>query len=71
VRNARGNLLHENPVFMRVPRTLSVGNNAAWDGMKSMEKRWFSTIFLGFCACLTENSPFLPAFRYFGAILAG
>jgi hypothetical protein len=68
VRNARGNLLHENPVFMRVPRTLSVGNNAAWDGMKSMKKRWFSTVFLGFCACLGENGRFLLAFWYFRVI---
>ena len=40
--------MHETPVFMRVLENPVVRNNAAWGGLKSMEKRRFSTIFLGF-----------------------
>jgi hypothetical protein len=48
-----GNVLHETPVFMRVLENPVVRNNAALGGPKSMEKRRFSTIFLGFYAYLT------------------
>jgi len=44
--------MHESPLFMRVLENPVVRNNAAWDDLKSMEKRRFSTIFLGFYAYL-------------------
>ncbi len=44
--------MHENPLFMRVPENPVVRNNAALTLLKSMEKRRFSTIFLGFYALL-------------------
>jgi hypothetical protein len=47
-----GNAMHENPLFMRVPENPVVRNNAALTLLKSMEKRRFSTIFLGFYALL-------------------
>jgi hypothetical protein len=56
--NALRQLLHETPVFMRVLENPVVRNNAAWEGPKSMGKRWFSTIFLGFCAHLARNCRF-------------
>ena len=44
--------MHETPLFMRVLENPVVRNNAAWEGLKSMEKLRFSTIFLGFCGYL-------------------
>jgi hypothetical protein len=41
--------MHETPLFMRVLENPVVRNNAAWEGLKSMKKLRFSTIFLGFC----------------------
>jgi hypothetical protein len=41
--------VHGTPLFMRVLENPVVRNNAAWEGLKSMEKLGFSTIFLGFC----------------------
>ncbi len=50
--------MHESPLFMRVLENPVVRNNAAFDGPKSMEKRWFSTIFLGFYACFARKRLF-------------
>jgi hypothetical protein len=55
--------MHETPVFMRVLENPVVRNNAAWEGLKSMEKLGFSTIFLGFCGYLAGKCPFLPVFE--------
>jgi hypothetical protein len=57
-----GNVVHKTPVFMRVLENPVVRNNAASGALKSMEKRGFSTIFLGFCAFLTGNGRFLQVF---------
>jgi hypothetical protein len=47
-----GNVVHKTPLFMRVLENPVVRNNAAWSGLKSIEKHWFSTVFLGFYAYL-------------------
>ncbi len=55
--------MHETPLFMRVLENPVVRNNAAWDGLKSMEKRRFSTIFSGICGYLGRKGLFLPVFE--------
>jgi len=55
--------MHETPLFMRVLENPVVRNNAAWEGLKSMEKLRFSTIFLGFCGYLGRKGLFLPVFE--------
>ena len=55
--------MHKTPVFMRVLENPVVRNNAALDGLKSMGKHRFSTIFLGFCGYLARKCLFLPVFE--------
>jgi len=55
--------MHETPLFMRVLENPVVRNNAAWEGLKSMEKLRFSTVFLGFCRYLAGKRLFLPVFE--------
>jgi hypothetical protein len=55
--------MHETPLFMRVLENPVVRNNAAWEGLKSMKKLRFSTIFLGFCGYFARKGLFLPVFE--------
>jgi hypothetical protein len=58
-----GNVVHKTPVFMRVLENPVVRNNAALGYPKSTRKRWFSTVFLGFCGYLGVKHLFLPVFE--------
>jgi hypothetical protein len=57
-----------NPCIHAGPDNPVVGNNAAWDWTKSMEKPVISTVFLGFLPILTRKYLFLPGFSGFWVI---
>ena len=52
----------ETPVEMRCSAVACDAYNAAFKCMKSSRKGWFSTVFLGFYAKITDFARFLPIF---------